>query len=227
MAARRDRSCASLHDHRAHRDLRGEASVCTMARRWIARCTRSSTSSSSSCRTSTRPRRRSGSTRSTGSSSRQAPTAPASSSTSCSKRARQLQVGLPPLVQTRYVNTISTEQEPNFPGDEEMEHRIRQHDPLERAGDGAARQHQLRGHRRAPLDLCQRRQPVRGRLQPLLPRAATTAAPATRSSSRATPRPASTRGPSWRGASARSSSTTSGARRGGPGRPRPRTRIRG
>jgi len=42
------------------------------------------------------------------------------------KRARQLQVGLPPLVQTRYVNTISTEQEPNFPGDEKMEHRIRQ-----------------------------------------------------------------------------------------------------
>ena len=42
------------------------------------------------------------------------------------KRARQLQVGLPPLVQTRYVNTISTEQEPDFPGDEQMEHRIRQ-----------------------------------------------------------------------------------------------------
>ncbi len=42
------------------------------------------------------------------------------------KRARQLQVGLPPLVQTRYVNTISTEQEPDFPGDEKMEHRIRQ-----------------------------------------------------------------------------------------------------
>ena len=42
------------------------------------------------------------------------------------KRARQLQVGLPPLTQTRYVNTISTEQEPPFPGDEAMEHRIRQ-----------------------------------------------------------------------------------------------------
>ena len=42
------------------------------------------------------------------------------------KRARQLQVGLPPLVQTRYVNTISTEQEPDFPGDEKVEHRIRQ-----------------------------------------------------------------------------------------------------
>ena len=42
------------------------------------------------------------------------------------KRARQLQVGLPPLTQTRYVNTISTEQEPDFPGDEKVEHRIRQ-----------------------------------------------------------------------------------------------------
>ena len=41
------------------------------------------------------------------------------------KRARQLQVGLPPLIQTRYINTISPEQEPYFPGDEEMELRIR------------------------------------------------------------------------------------------------------
>ncbi|MGH2455857.1 MAG: pyruvate dehydrogenase (acetyl-transferring), homodimeric type [Candidatus Limnocylindria bacterium] len=41
------------------------------------------------------------------------------------KRARQLQVGLPPLVQTRYINTISPEQEPQFPGDEAMELRIR------------------------------------------------------------------------------------------------------
>ena len=41
------------------------------------------------------------------------------------KRARQLQVGLPNLVQTRYINTISPEQEPYFPGDEKMELRIR------------------------------------------------------------------------------------------------------
>ncbi|MEA2632104.1 MAG: pyruvate dehydrogenase component, partial [Chloroflexota bacterium] len=41
------------------------------------------------------------------------------------KRARQLQVGLPPLTQTRYINTISPEQEPSFPGDEAMERRIR------------------------------------------------------------------------------------------------------
>jgi pyruvate dehydrogenase E1 component len=41
------------------------------------------------------------------------------------KRARQRQVGLPPLTQTRYINTISPEQEPPFPGDEAIERRIR------------------------------------------------------------------------------------------------------
>jgi pyruvate dehydrogenase E1 component len=41
------------------------------------------------------------------------------------KRARQLKIGLPGLVQTRYINTISPEQEPSFPGNEEMELRIR------------------------------------------------------------------------------------------------------
>src|SRR5688500_2571332 len=41
------------------------------------------------------------------------------------KRARQLHVGLPPLTQTRYINTISPEQEPYFPGDEQLELRIR------------------------------------------------------------------------------------------------------
>jgi pyruvate dehydrogenase E1 component len=41
------------------------------------------------------------------------------------KRARMLNVGLPGLVQSRYINTISPEQEPAFPGDEAMELRIR------------------------------------------------------------------------------------------------------
>ena len=41
------------------------------------------------------------------------------------KRARMLHVGLPPTTQTRYINTISPEQEPPFPGDEELERRIR------------------------------------------------------------------------------------------------------
>src|SRR5438067_10463210 len=41
------------------------------------------------------------------------------------RRARMLHVGLPPLTQTRYINTIAPEQEPSFPGDEGMELRIR------------------------------------------------------------------------------------------------------
>jgi len=41
------------------------------------------------------------------------------------KRARQLHVGLPSLTRTRYINTISPEQEPFFPGDEDLERRIR------------------------------------------------------------------------------------------------------
>ncbi len=41
------------------------------------------------------------------------------------KRAKQLNLGLPPTTQTRYINTISPEQEPDFPGDEAMERRIR------------------------------------------------------------------------------------------------------
>ncbi len=41
------------------------------------------------------------------------------------KRARQRHVGLPSLTRTRYINTISPEQEPFFPGDEILERRIR------------------------------------------------------------------------------------------------------
>jgi pyruvate dehydrogenase E1 component len=41
------------------------------------------------------------------------------------KRARQLQIGVPALTRTRYINTISPEQEPYFPGDELLERRIR------------------------------------------------------------------------------------------------------
>ena len=41
------------------------------------------------------------------------------------KRARQRHIGVPTLTQTRYINTISPEQEPWFPGDEALERRIR------------------------------------------------------------------------------------------------------
>jgi pyruvate dehydrogenase E1 component len=41
------------------------------------------------------------------------------------ERARAQQVGLPSLVSTDYINTIPPDREPWFPGDEEMERRIR------------------------------------------------------------------------------------------------------
>ncbi|MGL5858035.1 MAG: pyruvate dehydrogenase (acetyl-transferring), homodimeric type [Angustibacter sp.] len=41
------------------------------------------------------------------------------------ERARQMQVGVPSLTATDYLNTISPEQEPWFPGDEEVERRFR------------------------------------------------------------------------------------------------------
>src|SRR5205809_4469310 len=41
------------------------------------------------------------------------------------QRARSLQVGLPAMVSTDYINTIPAEEEPWFPGDEDMERRIR------------------------------------------------------------------------------------------------------
>ncbi|MEX2324362.1 MAG: pyruvate dehydrogenase (acetyl-transferring), homodimeric type [Nitriliruptoraceae bacterium] len=43
------------------------------------------------------------------------------------ERARQRNIGLPSLTTTDYVNTISTEHEPEFPGDEDIERRIRHH----------------------------------------------------------------------------------------------------
>ena len=39
--------------------------------------------------------------------------------------AKRLQIGVPPMVSTPYVNTIAPEEEPPFPGDEDMERRIR------------------------------------------------------------------------------------------------------
>jgi len=39
--------------------------------------------------------------------------------------ARRLQIGVPPMVSSHYVNTIAPEDEPPFPGDEDMEKRIR------------------------------------------------------------------------------------------------------
>ena len=41
------------------------------------------------------------------------------------KRARTLNVGLSPTVQTPYINTLTPDEEPPFPGDESIELKIR------------------------------------------------------------------------------------------------------
>jgi pyruvate dehydrogenase E1 component len=43
------------------------------------------------------------------------------------ERARERQIGLPSLTSTDYINTIPPEREPEFPGDEDIERRIRHH----------------------------------------------------------------------------------------------------
>ena len=70
--------------------------------------------------------------------------------------------------QTRYINTISPEQEPFFPGDEELERRIRRLVRWNAVAMVLRAQQPVPGHRRPPRDLRVGGQPVRGRLQPLL-----------------------------------------------------------
>ena len=84
------------------------------------------------------------------------------------KRARQLHVGLPPLTQTRYINTISPEQEPFFPGDEQIEHRIRRivrWNAVAMVLRANTRFSGIGGHLATYASAAQ---PVRGRVQPLL-----------------------------------------------------------
>jgi pyruvate dehydrogenase E1 component len=50
------------------------------------------------------------------------------------ERARRLQVPVPSLVSTPYINTIPPDEEPWFPGDEEMERRIRRRSEERRVG---------------------------------------------------------------------------------------------
>ena len=71
------------------------------------------------------------------------------------KRARQLQIGLPPLTQTRYINTISPEQEPIFPGDEAMELRIRRIVRWNAVAMVLRANNAVPGHRRPPLHVRQ------------------------------------------------------------------------
>ena len=69
------------------------------------------------------------------------------------KRARQRHVGLPSLTSTRYINTISPEQEPYFPGDEELERRIRRLIRWNAVAMVLRANNRFAGHRRPPRHL--------------------------------------------------------------------------
>ena len=86
------------------------------------------------------------------------------------ERARERQVGVPALRSTDYINTIPPEREPWFPGNEHIERRIRAFIRWNAAVMVSRRQPQGPRGRRSHRDLPVRGQPVRGRLQPLLPR---------------------------------------------------------
>ena len=86
------------------------------------------------------------------------------------ERAREMQVGVPSLTATDYINTISPEQEPWFPGDEDVERRVPPLAALERRDHGPPRPAAGRRRRRPHLDLRVRRDALRGRDEPLLPR---------------------------------------------------------
>ena len=85
------------------------------------------------------------------------------------KRSRQLHVGLPPLTQTRYINTISPEQEPFFPGDEELERRIRRLIRWNAVAMVISGQQPVRRPGWPPGHVRERRHALRSRLQPFLP----------------------------------------------------------
>ena len=106
------------------------------------------------------------------------------------KRARQLHVGLPPLTQTRYINTISPEQEPFFPGDERARAADPPAHPLERGRDGPPGEQPVHRDRRPPRDVRLARPAcTRSGFNHFFKGKDDGQAAATRSSTRATPRP--------------------------------------
>ena len=129
-----------------------------------------STASPASSRTSTPRRPRSGSTPSTGSSRRAAAQRARYLMLKLLERAREMQVGVPSLTATDYINTITPEHEPWFPGDEEVERRYRAYLRWNAAVMVHRAQRPGIGGRRPHLHLRLGGDALRGRLQPLLPR---------------------------------------------------------
>jgi hypothetical protein len=126
------------------------------------------------------------------------------------ERARQLNIGVPSLTTTDYVNTIPPEREPAFPGDEHLERRIRAYVRW----NAAVMVHRTNVER-GPVGTSgrTRRLPRCTRWGSTISSGAgTIRVVATRCSSRGMPRRGSMRGRSWRGGSSRSSWTGSAPR---------------
>ena len=104
-------------------------------------------------------------------------------------RAQGSGVKLPFSATTPYVNTIPADQQPPYPGNREIERRIKSLIRWNAMAMVVRANRRATGHRRPHLDLRLGRHAVRGRLQPFLPRQGSPNATATSSTSRATPLP--------------------------------------
>ena len=105
-------------------------------------------------------------------------------------------VELPFTANTPYINTIPADRAAAYPGNREIERRIKSIIRWNAMAMVVRANKRIARHRRPHLHLRLGGHAVRSRLQPLLPRQGQTTSRATRSTSRATPRPASTPGPS-------------------------------
>ena len=85
------------------------------------------------------------------------------------ERAYHRGVTTPFTANTPYINTIPLDKQPRYPGDLEIERRIKSHDPLERDGDGAPGQQTFFGPGRAHLDVRVLGDALRSGLQSFLP----------------------------------------------------------
>ena len=85
-------------------------------------------------------------------------------------RARRPASGCRSTATTPYINTISPDEQVPYPGDREIERRIKSLVRWNAHGDGRSRQPRVRRHRRPHLDLRVVGDALRGGVQPLLPR---------------------------------------------------------
>ena len=115
--------------------------------------------------------------------------------TELSEAAHREGVELPFTANTPYINTIPADKQPPYPGQPRDRAAHQEHHPLERDGDGRRGPTRPRRHRRPHLDLRLGRHAVRSRPSTTSSAARATTTRATRSISRATPRPACTPGP--------------------------------